>query len=284
MAGRCGFFGNPIVLYGNTRFETMAQEKTCPHIPVGEMCAFLAKYSSLLFASGSTCIRLEKNITRIAGTYGMAVEMTILPRHIHLTVRDSEAYNVVTTITSIADGPISFSVNTELSKLSWDVADGKIDFYDAQKEFDRIESTPYKSLFNLPLIVACANASFCRLFGGDWVAMLIVFIATFTGFVLKQVLSKRDVDYRLTVVACSFISAVLAATDGLFGLGTTPQIAVATSVLYLVPGIPFINSFSDMLDRHYICAFGRAMNALVLTFCLSAGLGVGMMVMGLQMF
>lgn len=248
------------------------------------MCAFLAKYSSALFSSGSTCIRLEKNITRIAATYGMTVEMTILPRHIHLTVRDADLDEIETAITSIADGPISFSLNTELSKLSWDIADGKIDFHEAQIEFDKIITAPYKSVINLPFIVSCANASFCRLFGGDITAMIIVFIATFLGFILKQLLAKRDVDYRLNVVACSFVSAVLAACGGLLGLGTTPQIAVATSVLYLVPGIPFINSFSDMLDRHYICAFGRVMNAIVLTFCLSAGLGFGMLVMGLRMF
>ena len=238
-------------------------------IPTTEMCAFLADYSSALFTSASTCIRLEKNVTRIAEAYGMTVEITILPRHIHLTVHDKEFHECVTAITSIGEGPISFDLNTRLSKLSWQIADGNVS---------------YKNLFNLPFIVSCANASFCRLFGGDWIAMAVVFVATFLGYYLKIFLSEKKVDYRLTVVACAFLSSVLAAGDGLFGLSTTPDIAVATSVLYLVPGIPFINSFSDMLDRHYICAFGRLMNALVLTFCLSFGLGLGMLMMGVSMF
>lgn len=253
-------------------------------IPASEMCAFLASYSSALFTAGSTCIRLEKNITRIAEAYGMTVEFTILPRHIHLTVRDCDYQDVVTAITSIGEGPISFELNTMLSKLSWQIADGKIGFNEAREIFDRVVTSPYKGVFNLPFIVSCANASFCALFGGDWIAMITVFVATFAGYALKILLSEKKVDYRLTVIFCAFISTVLASGDFLFNLGTTPDVAVGTSVLYLVPGIPFINSFSDMLDRHYICAFGRLMNAVVLTFCLSFGLGLGVLLMGVKMF
>lgn len=261
--------------------ETNVKECT---IPATEMCAFLADYSSKLFTSGSTCIRLEKNVTRIAEAYGMSVEITILPRHIHLTVHDPEFHEVVTEITSIGEGPISFDLNTRLSKLSWQIADGKIDFIEAKEVFERLVDKPYKNLFNLPFIVSCANASFCRLFDGDWMAMAVVFVATFVGYVLKIVLSEKGFDYRVTVFLCAFVSTVLAAGDGLFGLSSTPDIAVGTSVLYLVPGIPFINSFSDMLDRHYICAFGRLMNAIVLTFCLSFGLGLGLVLMGVNIF
>lgn len=262
-----------------------AESPTCNCcVSAQTMCAFLARYSSALFTSASTCIRLEKNVSRIAETYGMSVEITILPRHIHLTVHDRDFNEIVTTIATIGEGPISFSLNTRLSILSWDIADGKINFEEAKERMEHILANPERPIFHLPAIVGCANASFCYLFGGDWTAMAIVFVATFVGYALKEILGAKGVDYRLTVVICAFVSTVLAASDSLFGLGATPQIAVATSVLYLVPGIPFINSLSDMLDRHYICAFGRAMNAMVLTFCLSIGLGLGMLAMGISMF
>ncbi|MDE5807984.1 MAG: threonine/serine exporter family protein [Muribaculaceae bacterium] len=262
---------------------TETVKKECA-IPATEMCAFLAQYSSRLFTSGSTCIRLDKNVTRIAEAYGMTVEITILPRHIHLTVHDLDYHEVVTAIATIGDGPISFDLTTRLSQLSWQIADGKICFEEAKEVFVRLVDKKYRNIFNLPFIVSCANASFCRLFDGDWIAMAVVFIATFIGYLFKNILSEKGVDYRITVAACAFLSTVLASGDFLFGLSSTPDIAVGTSVLYLVPGIPFINSFSDMLDRHYICAFGRLMNALVLTFCLTFGFGLGMLLMGVHIF
>ena len=70
----------------------------------------------------------------------------------------------------------------------------------------------------------------------------------------------------------------------MFGIGSTPEIALGTSVLYLIPGVPYINAVSDMIDRHYLCAFSRFADAVVLTACLSAGLCGGMLVLGLRWF
>ncbi len=85
-------------------------------------------------------------------------------------------------------------------------------------------------------------------------------------------------------MACAFVSSVLAAAGYLFSLGGTPDVAMATSVLYLVPGIPFLNAFSDMVDGHYICFFSRMTDAAILTCCLSAGLCLGMKLMNVGMF
>jgi uncharacterized membrane protein YjjP (DUF1212 family) len=70
----------------------------------------------------------------------------------------------------------------------------------------------------------------------------------------------------------------------LFNLSTTPQITVSTSVLYLTPGIIFLNSFSDLLNKHYICAYSRLVDAFMFTCCLSLGLCVALMLMQVGMF
>lgn len=197
------------------------------------------------------------------------------------TTDRSESY---TYIIATHPMPISFDVNTRLSRLSWSMADDKIGFCEAKSKFKEIISTPPTDKHLVLFLASCANAAFCRLFTGDWVAVGIVFMSTLAGFYLKQVLTEHKVDVRLIFIICAFVSSVLASTATLFSLGHTPDIAVGTSVLYLVPGIPFLNSFSDMLDGHYICAFGRFMNAVVLTCCLSLGLCGGMMMMNLSMF
>ncbi len=95
---------------------------------------------------------------------------------------------------------------------------------------------------------------------------------------------SRKTDTRIVFIICAFVSSVLACADSLFSIGKTPQVAVATSVLYLVPGIPLLNSFSDMIDRHYICFFSRMTDALILICCLSIGLCAGMWIMNIGMF
>lgn len=242
----------------------------------------MAEYASTLLGSGATCIRLEKNLGRIAAAYALKVETTIMPRHIHLHVSDD--CDTVNTIVSTAHSPISFRIIALLSALSWKIADGAVSLEGARRDYKAIVRSDRQNGTALLALVALANASFCRLFGGDVTAMAIVAVATMAGFRLRCTLLRRHVDMRVAVFAAAFVSSVLGATGLLFHLGTTPEVAPGTSVLYLVPGIPFLNSFSDMIYRHYICALSRLMDAIVLTGCLSAGLCAGMALMKAGMF
>ena len=251
---------------------------------VKDVCLFLSEYGAWLVGCGATCIRLEKNVRRIAAAYGMKVEMTIMPRHIHMNVCDDCGENMFTSIIAVPSVPISFDVNTALSRLSWNVADRKIGFGVLKRRFCNIIHSGSRDQTLMPVVVGMANAAFCRLFGGDAAAMAVVAVATIVGFYIRQICLAGKMDYRAVVLICSFVSAVLGATDGLFALGATPEVAIGTSVLYLVPGIPFLNAFSDMFYRHYICAFSRFIDALIITCCLSAGLCCGMLMMGRGMF
>ncbi len=249
-----------------------------------EVCLFLADYAVSLLGSGATCIRLEKNILRMASAFGKKVELTIMPRHIHMTVWQPNADDQFTSISSVKSGPISFSLNTTLSRLSWRVADEGLSLDETRKKLLEATTTDKANPWLTLLLASLANASFCGIFGGDPTAMSIVFIATAAGFNLKQLLAKLHADTRLAFFLCAFVSSVIGSSDFLFPSGSTPAVAVGTSVLYLVPGIPFLNSFSDLLYRHYICAFSRFTDAMILTGCLSLGLCLGMKLMNVGMF
>lgn len=250
-----------------------------------DVARFLSRYSAWMLGCGATCIRLEKNVSRMAAAYGKSAEITIMPRHVHMTVIDrDDCTRQVTMIASACKTPISFNINTKLSQLSWAIADGRVGFKEAQAHFERIITHDDQSRWLVLLLASVANASFCRLFGGDIWAMVVVFVATMAGYYIKQLLVAQHVDVRIIFFTCAFVSAVLGSTAMLFSLGSTPAIALGTSVLYLIPGIPYLNSFSDMLYGHYICAFSRFMDALVLTGCLSAGLCLAMILMRVGMF
>lgn len=245
---------------------------------------FLSEYAAWLLGSGATCIRLERNVNRMAAVLGCGVVMTILPRHIHLTVRSSDRADSYTCIADTMPVPISFDINTRLSELSWALADGRIGFAEARRRFAAITATPPENKRVVLLLASLANGAFCRLFGGDWAAVGVVVAATMAGFYIRQLLCGRKIDLRVVFIICAFVSSVIGASASLFGLGTTPEIAVGTSVLYLVPGIPFLNSFSDLLAGHYICAFCRMTHAVILTCCLSLGLCGGLLMMDIGMF
>lgn len=265
-----------------TTMTSMTSDK--PTLRAQEIIVFLADYGAWLLGCGATCIRLEKNVHRIANAFGLTVEIIITPRHIHLSTTGQDYSEPFTITAPTKVHATDFEIITQLSRLSWEVADKGPDFKRLKSEFHSITNNNRQSKWLVLFLVTLANASFCRLFGGDLTAMSLVAVATLAGYYLKQCLIDAKTDIRRTVLICSFVSSILGSTDYLFSLGSTPAITIGTSILYLIPGIPYLNSFSDLLYRYYICSFSRFMDAIVMTACLSIGLCAGMILMNIGMF
>lgn len=171
-----------------------------------KITGFLTQYAAWMLGCGATCIRLQKNVDRIAAALGTRVEMTIMPRHIHLTIIDLSDGKSATSLIAPAKIPVNFSINTRLSELSWRIADGAIDESSMEAEFEKAIAPRHSSELGLMCLVSLANASFCRLFGGDFVAMAVVAVATFAGFGLKCILLRKKLIYESL---CSFVLSPL---------------------------------------------------------------------------
>ena len=220
----------------------------------------------------------------MAEAFGVNLDIFIMPAHITVSVWDTDWTCAEMAQCKTASCGISFDLNTRLSQLSWEVADNRLGLPVAEDHFERIKTTKPTAKWEVLILTSLANASFCRLFGGDWFAMLIVLVSTLAGYRLKQIMLEDGCDIRLTFLCASFFSASISAGGHIFNIGSTPELAIGTSVLYLIPGVPYINSVSDIIYRHYLCAFSRFLDAAVLTACLSAGLCAGMFMFGLKWF
>lgn len=221
----------------------------------------------------------------MADAFGMDFDISIMPSHVYVSVwKENKPDNGIAIVRKCAVCGMNFNINARLSRLSWEIADNHLPLAEAVERFDKIRETKPTGKWEVLILTSLANASFCRLFGGDAISMLIVFISTSAGYRLKQIMLEDKHDVRLTFLCASFFSAALSAGGHIFNIGNTPEIALGTSVLYLIPGVPYINAVSDIIYKHYMCAFSRFLDAAVLTACLSAGLCAGMLILGLKWF
>ncbi len=249
-----------------------------------EACLFLSEYAALMLGCGATCIRIEKNVRRMARAMGMRPVLVIMPSSVELTLWDREHRLSSCNTEPIHRKGIRFDMNTRLSSLSWELADGKVTFDEARRRFAVISRLKPANKWLILILASLANASFCRLFGGDLVSMGIVLAATLAGFRLRQIMLEDGIDIRLVFAISAFVSSVIGSAGYVFGIGETPDVALGTSILYLIPGIPYLNSMSDLLDGHYLSFLSRFMDAAVLTACLSAGLCGGLLAMSIKWF
>ena len=244
---------------------------------------FLCLYASTLYSCGATAMRIDKNLQRIASCWHCSADFSVSPTCVLVTLIDSEGGSF-TMSRSIPKDKINFDTITSLSALSWEVHDEELDISQASEKYVAIMERKRMNPWLVTVLASVANASFCELFGGDWIAILIVFVATLDGFFLKSVLPKYGVDHKIAIIAGCTVSAIIACTGFVLGISTTPEVALATSVLYCVPGIPFANGISDMLYGHHLSSISRMRNAFIITACLSIGLCLAFVILNIKHF
>ena len=243
---------------------------------------FLRDYSKELYASGATTIRIEKNIGRIAKAWNIKADFTILPGHVIIHLWNHEGTDSYVISGRIPPDRINFNTISKLSSLSWEIREKCIDEELAKEKFIKIKEETKLNPWIVLTLFGLANASFCELFGGDLISMAIVFVATVDGFLLKQRLPAMGVDYRIVIVLGACLSALISCSGFVFSLGKTPEIALATSVLYFVPGIPFSNAVCDLIYGHYLNSVSRFLQAMIITVCLSLGLCLAFLILNID--
>ncbi len=231
---------------------------------------FVAEYAAHLMGCGIHTSRVIRNTKRIGDALNFDVNISVFQKSIILTIQKNETQQIFSEVVEIPALPINFEHNSELSGLSWEAVDRKLSFEEIKEKFERIVSAPRMNQWLVLLLVGLANASFCRLFGGDWLSMLIVCIATFTGFYARMFMQARKINHYIIFIVSAFIASMISSTALLFD--TTSEIALATSVLYLIPGVPLINGVIDILEGHTLTGISRLTNALLLIICIAIGL------------
>ena len=229
---------------------------------------FIAEYSAHLMGAGVHTSRVVRNTKRIGEAFGLDVKLSVFHRNIILTIIDKETNEACNEVIDIPAHPISFEHNSELSALSWEAVDNHLSLEELKDK--KIISAPRIHPLFVLLLVGFANASFCKLFGGDLISMGIVFSATITGFYLKQQMQAKKINHYVVFIVSAFVASLCASTALIFD--TTSEIAMATSVLYLVPGVPLINGVIDIVEGYVLTGFARLTEASLLIVSIAIGL------------
>lgn len=83
---------------------------------------------------------------------------------------------------------------------------------------------------------------------------------------IRQIISARHFNPLIVFAVTAFVASLVAGSALKYELGNDPQIALASSVLLLVPGFPLVNSLADILKGHINMGIARWVIATVLTF------------------
>ena len=253
--------------------EAATKEAEAARPQIQELTNFLSEYAAKMLSIGTYTARIERCVCRIADAYGYEASLMIFVRHFIISVMDPADNSIRRTyVKTGAAARIRFDLISELSALSWEICDEKIPLARAKTAFAEILASQKKSFAKTLVLLSVANAAFCELFGGDGGAMALVFAATAFGICARYLLSKLKINLKIQYIAVSFAVSFIVSLGARYGLSATPDVAVGSSILFLIPGVWLINSVFDILNENMLVGISRGLNTGLLIICIAIGL------------
>lgn len=129
--------------------------------------------------------------------------------------------------------------------------------------------------------VGLSCACFAYLSVEDVKIAIITFLSAMTAMAVRLFLAKRHFNAFVAVIATAFVATLLGAMGYFLELGKHSDVAVASSILLLIPSFPLINALSDVLKGYINMGVGRFVWASMLSLSACVGIVWALMLLGI---
>lgn len=254
-------------------------------ISAQRLANFVLDIATYLIASGAHCGRVNRNINRMANVWNFDVHLHLTFKGVLTTVIDrNNPQNVVTRFRETPSHIIHLNILSEISALSWRVHDEKLNIEQVEKLFQDITKIKAYHTFIVALAIATSCAGLCLFSFGDYLNAMVAFGAAFSGYLVRSFMTKKKYNTIIHITAAAFVTTLITGLAAKFGVGEAPEAAIATAVLYLIPGVPLINSVIDLIEGYTSSSINRMLFSGFTLLCIAAGMTLCITLIGIQNF
>ncbi len=232
-----------------------------------------------MLESGAEIYSVEETLSRLAQTFGCdKVNLSVLPQTIAMTLVSGNEFR--TKMVHIGTLKPDMQRLSEIYKLTKNVCSA-CSPVDVLKQTKALISQNHQfSGYQKVFAAALACASFAALFKGTAAEFATAFIATFLAASLKKTLDAKEFNPLLSITLASLLATVCVGLFSSLGVLEDTNIALASSVLFLVPGVQLINTFEDIIKGHYLSGLARGLHGLLISFAIVFGIALGLKLLG----
>ena len=254
-------------------------------IPAQRIANFVLDIATYLIASGAHCGRVNRNINRMANVWNFEVHLHLTFKGVLTTVIDkSNPTNVVTRYRETPTHNIHLDILSKISALSWRVHDEKLDIKKVEDLFQDVTTLKAYNTFTVAIAIATSCAGLCLFSFGDYLNALVAFGAAFLGYLVRSFMAKKKYNTIIHITAAAFVTTLVTGLAAKFNVGRSPEAAIATAVLYLIPGVPLINSVIDLIEGYISSSINRMLFSGFILLCIAAGMTLCITLIGIQNF
>lgn len=232
----------------------------------------LLRIGTMMQSNGASTGRIRITIDRIIKAYGYHANMLITYRTMTITILNSSYEPVFNSIKRTVPMGVNFKIISGISRMSLLIDQQIWKLTEIEDELVRLSTLPHYPRLLVLVLVSAAGASFCFLSGGNYIAMGVTALATFVGLFVRQESTKMRFNPHICVFFAAFTATLIAGAFRKFFPELELVQAFATCVLFLIPGVPLINSVNDIVDGNILNGVIRAVVGFVISFMIALGM------------
>ena len=245
-----------------------------PFVEIRKKVKILLRMGCLLSENGANANQIVRDMRRAAAYMGIPAD----DLHIHIAYS-----NILINIHSPEDCFTSFrnvqylganmDIISSISVLTWTALRNEYTLDEFSQELEEIaKKDPPHSNATSAIFAGFACGAFPILFGGSIISAWITTFCALLGFIILLILKRFQINGYISIACAAAVSSGLAFLSGCIFDSTDVIYAMIACTLFMVPGIPLINTVDDLLNNYILAGISRAVHTLLIVGSMTVGI------------
>ena len=245
-----------------------------PFVEIRKKVKILLRMGCLLSENGANANQIVRDMRRAAAYMGIPAD----DLHIHIAYS-----NILINIHSPEDCFTSFrnvqylganmDIISSISVLTWTALRNEYTLDEFSQKLEEIaKKDPPHSDATSAIFAGFACGAFPILFGGTIISAWITTFCALLGFIILLILKRFQINGYISIACAAAVSSGLAFLSGCIFDSADVIYAMIACTLFMVPGIPLINTVDDLLNNYILAGISRAVHTLLIVGSMTVGI------------
>ena len=240
--------------------------------------AIASEAGHILLENGAEISRVEETMERIASHYGVdSKSFFVLSNGIFTT----SSFNKYANVEFIPLKGTQLDKVVAVNQLSRDIVAGKYTLDEAAARLKEIRTMRPHPVWEQVLASALGSAGFCIVFGGGLLDCAASFVCGILLWLFVLYVTAPHMSKIVGNIVGGFFVTLLCIVFHRIGFGHSLPNMIIGAIIPLIPGVPFVNGVRDVANEDYIAGATRLLDAMLVFFCIAAGVALAFVCDGL---
>ena len=240
--------------------------------------AIASEAGHILLENGAEISRVEETMERIASHYGVdSKSFFVLSNGIFTT----SSFNKYANVEFIPFKGTQLDKVVAVNQLSRDIVAGKYNLDEAAARLKEIRTMRPHPVWEQVLASALGSAGFCIVFGGGLLDCAASFVCGILLWLFVLYVTAPHMSKIVGNIVGGFFVTLLCIVFHRIGFGHSLPNMIIGAIIPLIPGVPFVTGVRDVANEDYIAGATRLLDAMLVFFCIAAGVALAFVCDGL---